>query len=699
VFPTPFENRDVTIGAVSADPANVSWLNEVRVRGARLRVFDISAATLDPHPEALAGLDLVLLSNADASSLDTEQLAALLQYAQGGGAILLVGGPAWQQTLSPLPANLVPGVLVGTKTVTSLEGLRSLAGAAPTGAPTVVTLLRNPTGAVLAEQSGIPLVVRNQIGAGQVEYLAFDPSLSPISSWDAAPSLISTLVEGVMTGAMQRLSLPSGDDHWSRLQPPPGPVDPTRELIFGSGVTRPALTPLAAVLLLYLLLMSGAVMLAKRARRRRKTMWIGVTLLASLTAAILPSLMAPGNVQHGVLRVIGVVNLDEQAATQPATLYAGLSAPASESVQVTGMRSALPMPVLPLGLPASASSLFTIPNSQTRLQWSLTEGSISTDDIPSVAMTQSRVIELKTSVALQGIVRSHLVLNNMGDIVGTLRNGTGLHLKKLTLLAGQRAEYLPDLGPGQTVNVDVHPAVDLRHHGDEQTLLDIYGQPPLINGAFDGFAGSLQKRIRWALGALPETYVVAADSEIQFFAWTTDNLHVIASSPSGPEQSLVLVHGSLNVGIAPGHFQLSVGTVGAHLMDEIPSKPQYACCAPLPQAVFIGGGGQATFEFDLPISRRATYSHLVVHIYAGGEDPTYTAYTGLAPGAASAFDWQAGRWIALSFRHADTQLRNPERFVSSTGALLVRLRASDASHELTITDPLRDIQLYGTGSS
>jgi hypothetical protein len=89
-------------------------------------VVRLSAAILDPVAQALGALDIIVLTNVDTSQLDRAQLQALEGYVRNGGSLLLVGGPAWQETLRPLPAALLPGTPAGMRILPNLDGLRSL---------------------------------------------------------------------------------------------------------------------------------------------------------------------------------------------------------------------------------------------------------------------------------------------------------------------------------------------------------------------------------------------------------------------------------------------------------------------------------------------------------------------------------------------------------------------------------------------
>jgi hypothetical protein len=113
-----------------------------------------------------------------------------------------------------------------------------------------------------------------------------------------------------------------------------------------------------------------------------------------------------------------------------------------------------------------------------------------------------------------------------------------------------------------------------------------------------------------------------------------------------------------------------------------------------PQPFALGPGSEATFAFQLP---RGRYSALSLDLYAGGIDPTTSDYTGVPRNAVEAYDWRAQRWIPLSFHSYSSHFVKPARFISYTGAVLVRVRSTQRIGDLTILDPRADLQIHGTG--
>jgi hypothetical protein len=331
--------------------------------------------------------------------------------------------------------------------------------------------------------------------------------------------------------------------------------------------------------------------------------------------------------------------------------------------------------------------------------WQFEEGAQTVVSFRHVEMGGSPAVELRTNVSIPGGIQAQLHLDHAGKVVGIIRNQTGLRLWRTAVIAGQAIQRLPDIPPGGALRVRILPWGDIHRHDYSPMPTRVYGQLPV--GASGGpleAQGSLDDRIRSALGAMPETTVFSMLGEMTFVAWTQKPLSPVLLDGSVPRrQSLTLIAKPLQVSFRHGPFELQSGTLGASLVDETPALPRYTCCSPSAQIVDIGAGGSATFEFDMPAGGQPHFSDLTLSVYGGGQDTSYTGYTDVPAGAAQAYDWRSNSWEALHFRNGEAQLVRPDRFISSTGALLLRLRVADDSHELVLTDPHKDLQVSGRG--
>src|SRR5215469_4946562 len=68
----------------------------------------LNAQNMPAMEAVLANFNLIVLDSFHTSSLTHEQLRALYLWVQQGGSLIEIGGPNWQQTVNPLPANLQP---------------------------------------------------------------------------------------------------------------------------------------------------------------------------------------------------------------------------------------------------------------------------------------------------------------------------------------------------------------------------------------------------------------------------------------------------------------------------------------------------------------------------------------------------------------------------------------------------------------
>ena len=168
----------VHIGGFKAEQAN--W-----------RINDIPDAA-----HSLAALDLMLLINIDSDALSSGQRQAIRQWVEGGGHLIVGGGPTALITAAGL-AELLPLVPQDSRSLSNLNALARFSGDSRAGLDqrAIISLgaLREDA-QVLAAQGDIPLLARRSLGAGLVDFLAADPSLEPLASWDNLNSLWLTLL-------------------------------------------------------------------------------------------------------------------------------------------------------------------------------------------------------------------------------------------------------------------------------------------------------------------------------------------------------------------------------------------------------------------------------------------------------------------------------------------------------------------------
>lgn len=157
----------------------------------------------------LEAADMVILHDFPHAALSPNQLSALRGYVAAGGALLVLGGANWQRlSTSPL-ADLWPVTpeSSGTATAGEVSTLfnryarfpKSDPGDTLSGAPVVLTRAKVKSNGqyklwqVRIGTESSPLIAKSHYGAGQVLFLAFDPTQPPFLGWRGLPRLFADL--------------------------------------------------------------------------------------------------------------------------------------------------------------------------------------------------------------------------------------------------------------------------------------------------------------------------------------------------------------------------------------------------------------------------------------------------------------------------------------------------------------------------
>lgn len=704
-FPSSVDASNVTVGVLAGSPADAAWLQHVNTN-VTLNVTRLSPATLDPVPAALSNFDVIVLTNVDSSRLDREQLDALTQYVRAGGTVVLVGGPDWQETLRPLPSSLLPGRLVGARTVPDLEGLAAIGPSAPPKARTTVSYLSGAQGTVLARQTEVPLVVREPLGTGSITYLSFDPAVSPIAGWHGAGAFFARLLTVSAPTAFGQADVAPG--------PGNGPF-PSKFMMFGPGggiaaelanipsAALPSLLLFVALTILYILLLGPANYLVLRRLRRLELSWVSIPVLGLLCVGTTFGVAYHAKGSTVLLNTVGFVMLDGHTPSAE-SLYVGLFAPVRGDYHLSLSTPALAstVPEFDGGGPGGPTHTGVV---------RFREGSGTDVTFQSMNMWSSRGVALTTTASVPGRVTSDLRVDAHGRIVGTVHNGTRLTLLRPVVMAGRAVAHLPDLPAGSSAHVKVRPSVDV--YNMNPGIGNLYGNPRFtpgyMGGPATGFFGfvsngpccyggpqlpqekNFQDRIRNAIASLPEAWTIPTMGEVMFLGWTDAQLTPLTVDGGTPNQrDLTLITTPLSVRLPDGPFQLHSGTLGAQLVDAVPSAGTYnnGCCGPYQNKLQVGTGGSLTFQFEIPRAHRVHFRHLTLWVNAGGA---------AGDGIGSVYDWRSGKWTHIDLTFGDASLHDPDRFVSKDGALLLKLAPTQYSNDVQILNPYTNLQLTGSG--
>jgi hypothetical protein len=708
--PVGIDTSALLIGVLAGSPADMAWIAPAIQQQVTTHVIRLSPATIDPVPQALATFDLIVITNADTSQLDRAQLDALQRYIRDGGSLMVVGGPAWQETLRPLQGGLLPGHVSHLHVLPNLHGLVPLALSSHRigSRPAAVSVLSQPRGTILTSQAGIPLVVRTGEGQGVVEYLAFDPSLSSVQRWKDAPGLLEHLVAMASPSAVTRTWEPGA--FRARFQTVFRSEALTGELSNLPTATVPFLALFALLTLGYVLILGPASFLLLRWIRRQHLAWLTIPILALFYLGSILGISTHIRATSAILNTVGLVRLDGGTGPHPATVYAGLAAAQAGDYRLSYAGVALPAPLPNLRQPdgfsfRSASTLHPTPLG-VRFQ----EEPHTVATFLSMKRWTMRDLTLETSVTIPGVVHSALKIDRQGNVVGRIRNGTNLDLLDPVILAGQAVAHLSNIPAGGSANARIRPNIGSFGQGGGSLWSQLYGGPSLDNSDdFGGFGDccnqfayatetKLLDRIRNVVSMLSQAQPDALSmlGQVVLVGWSERPLSPARVDGSVPQRrDLDVVVTPLSVGFpSHGSFRLLTGTISPHLVDILPRAPRSQCCGFGPgsdqqQEATVASGGFLTFEFDLPNSRHVQFRRLAVNVDGGDDGAT----------VGRVYDWRSLRWVTVDLSSGVANLSHPNRFISTRGQIMVRLQATQATGDLTIYDPYHDIQLSGTGAA
>lgn len=183
----PVDASQFMIGVLSSDAALLNSLTTVTLPDTG--GTNVHTLVLDELPDnavGLSGLDAIFVHDVATANLSPAQRAALEQWVQLGGQLVIGGGGNAEQTTAGL-VDLLPVQLGGLRADTSLEGLAQLTRrrnqeAPPSTTVNEVTLL--PGARALAPGQ---LITVRDLGVGRVIFSAFD--LAVLRAWQGEPAL------------------------------------------------------------------------------------------------------------------------------------------------------------------------------------------------------------------------------------------------------------------------------------------------------------------------------------------------------------------------------------------------------------------------------------------------------------------------------------------------------------------------------
>ena len=135
---------------------------------------------------SLQALDILLLINTDSENFSGRQHRAIRHWLQAGGHLIVAGGPSAQRTARSF-SDILPLTTDSSRSFDDISAYARFSGDSHSQLRERSIISTGPVhenAQVLIEQDGVALLLRRYVGAGVADFLAADPTLEPLASWE-----------------------------------------------------------------------------------------------------------------------------------------------------------------------------------------------------------------------------------------------------------------------------------------------------------------------------------------------------------------------------------------------------------------------------------------------------------------------------------------------------------------------------------
>ncbi len=664
------------VGVWSDTPQALAALDGVKPSSGEVRLVLLGAGDLPDSPVGWQALDALVVADADTGQLSPSQRDALRAWLASGGRLVVVGGVGFQRSLSGF-ADLLPVSVEGTQTV-SVGPLAELAGVpfppqALLDAP-VATGSLAPGARLLAQSGSVTLAASRSLGYGRVAYLAADPGLEPLRSWDGMEALWRALLSGGEPRPAWGYGFASQWDYARQA------------VVAVPGVSLPSVIQLCGFLLLYVALVGPVNYIVLTRLKRRELAWFTIPALILVFSAIAYVTGFQLRGSRAILHRLAVVQTwpDEDVAEVNALVGVWSPRRARYDVMLEPGYLARPMPRDLGGVLATASEAQVDQGEAVSLRGLRVDvGSVQALVIEGFSEAPRISAELTIRAGPDGL-----------RVTGPLSNASDLTLRDASLALGGAVVSLGDLPAGQVLQVDVAVPGGQAARAPGSPL-----DPFPADGGW-GYMGSYDAFVTGVAGG--DCFATPADrlrcnlllsvlngqaygSGLTLFGWADSvpfTTQVIGAGADNVDTALV-------VAALPSH--LSVGGQGAlevppGLMTWRALEDAYGYVTPYD--LYLYSGQEASFRFEPsaivpPLAVEALDLHLETP-YSEGQPPLVMLR-----------NVQTGRWDALALvDYGVTTVRDAERYVDAAGGVEARLLAPSDGFGLQISR--FEVSLRGT---
>ncbi|MBK9122645.1 MAG: hypothetical protein IPM16_05920 [Chloroflexi bacterium] len=694
----PQERLYVRVSDTLGRTANLS---AAAAYGQSVTQSDVFTQNLPDHQVGLQAADVLYIAAADTGALTTRQRDAIEDYVTHGGHLIVVGGAQWQPTAAGLQPLLpiVPDSSVVSSDFAALRAWSSSAVAIAQTDSVVSTGSLQESGRVLvSDSSGIPLIARRELGAGIVDYVAFDPASAPFTSWPGLDTLWLSMITSRAPRPAWNLGFLNLSQGYTAI-----------EILPGVTALPEALTMLA-FLLAYVALIGPVNYFVLSRIGRREFAWLTVPgLIAVFTiAAWVTGFNLRGT--DVTLSRLSIIESWPDAEDAHLRQLVGVLSPrrANYDLSVEDGRALRPL------LRTAAGGFFTNQASPLQISQSdtfsaedfsvdasfmagfVTDGAIQRPDINGRVSVVSRAAE--DILQVRGSVRNELTVPLLDPVILTR---AGAHRLDSPLMPGEIRLIDVDLVRNPATPIPAAPVQNAVAYyspsqsrfisrgresmtGPDQTARDIIGAESYRSAVFFGLPQTSstidqaeQRRQTFLSTFIVDQFSTTSRGDgVYLVGWTesapTEEI-VSSSARQAVDTSLYIVKLDADLEAAPGESdRISVDQFTWLLLED------EAATESTPNLISYLARGKVSYRFTpVPTSVLAEVDELIVRVERGSAQLQNTEL--------SVFDWNTGTYVPMRVTEQDLRIRNPQRYLGPNNAVQIELDRFIAAGTASIT--------------
>ncbi len=653
------------VGLWSDTPQALAGFGLLQPASGEPAIATLSADDLPARAEGWRALDVLVIHDVDTGQLSAEQREALEEWVTQGGRLIVTGGLGYQRTLSGLGA-LLPVAVDGSEDA-SLAPLAALIDEPfPLQAQVEAQVATGPLvdgGQVLAADGSTPLLAKREMGYGRVDFLAADPGLEPLRSWDK----LDLLWAWVLLDGDQRPGWAYGfRSRWDSASQAVSAVP---------GVKLPSVIQLCGFLGVYVVLVGPVNFLVLRRLKRRELSWLTIPALVVLFSAIAYVTGFQLRGSQAILHQLTVIQTWPDTNTARVESLLGVWSPrrASYDIQLERGFLARPMPSEFGGGTFTAISEVTVEQGEeTTLRHVRVDiGAVQPFVVEGYSQDVPRIGgDLSLSATEDGF-----------HVTGEVVNESDVDLTGVSLVLAGSVRALPDLPAGEVLPVDVVVKNAYSTPTAAQGL-DPYPANPSGYGGYYPYTYELVPQ----LAHVDNCYSPGVDlrrcnllTSILASNSLGPGAYLIGWSDYAPETTQVLNANARSIDMSLHIAELETGlarttertsSVPPGLMTwrflEVPSTG--FSYIESPYNMYLEGGDEVSFRFEpLPFVPLPKVESLVIHLESSYGNQERVPYVDL-------WDFTMGRWKNVDLGWGDTAIGEVDRYVDSTGGVQARIR-------------------------